>query len=89
MDGEIYVLPQDIRHKEHIHCMAGVKKFCQRTGVDFESLVGGKVTADTLRGLDTAMGNEVARNAEERVQLERAAQEASPVLPQEASEASA
>jgi hypothetical protein len=88
---EIYILPQDIRHREHVHCEEGIKKFCQRTGLSFESLMRGEVTADALRGLDTALGNEAARNAEERVQLECAAMpeaEAS-AMPQKTSEVSA
>lgn len=62
----IYILPQDIRHRGHIHCEEGIKKFCQRTGLDYDKLMHGGISADELRSFDTAMGNEAARNAEER-----------------------
>jgi hypothetical protein len=66
---DIFILPEDIRHRGHIHCVSGIKKFCQRTGVDYERLMNGSMSTDELRSFDTAMGNEVARNAEERVAM--------------------
>lgn len=67
----VYVLPQDIRHGEHLHCLSGVRRFCARTGIDFDRLMSGGVTAAELLATGQHMGMETARNAEERTARER------------------
>ena len=62
----VYVLVQDIRHGKNIHCASGIRRFCQRTGIDFDKLMRGAVTAEELRATGQHMGIETARNAEER-----------------------
>ena len=67
-----YVLPQDSRRGEHPHCLSGVRRFCARTGVDFDRLMAGGVTTEELRATGQHMGIETARNAEERAAREGA-----------------
>ena len=66
----VFVLPQDIRHGEHVHCLSGVRRFCVRTGIDFERLMSGGVTVNELRATGQHMGIETARNAEERTAMQ-------------------
>ena len=61
----------DIRHGEHLHCASGIRRFCERTGIDFERLMCGGVTTEELKATGQYMGLEVARNAEERERLEK------------------
>lgn len=67
----IYILPQDLHHREHQHCRSGILRFCERTGIDFDALMSGKVTSAEMFDVDNALGNEVAQNAELRVKAER------------------
>lgn len=64
---DVFIFQQDMRHGEHLHCASGIRRFCQRTGIDFDRLMRGEVTADELRATGQHMGMEAARNAEERV----------------------
>lgn len=73
MADTIYIRPEDLRHREHLHCTAGIRRFCQRTGLDYDRLMAGGVTTEEVIALHTAMGDEVVRNAEERRGLEQAA----------------
>ena len=67
----VFILPQDIRHGEHLHCVSGIRRFCERTGIDFEQLMKGKITSDELRKTGQYMGIETAENAENRVSRSR------------------
>ena len=66
---DVFVLPGDIRHGEHLHCADGVRRFCLRTGIDFAALMAGRVTADELEATGH-MGIETAKNARERARHE-------------------
>lgn len=67
---DIFVLPGDIRHGEHLHCAEGIRRFCLRTGIDFAALMAGRVTADELEATGQHMGIETAKNARERARRE-------------------
>ena len=67
---DVFVLPGDIRHGEHLHCADGVRRFCLRTGIDFAALMAGRVTADELEATAEHMGIETAKNARERARHE-------------------
>ena len=67
---EVYILPEDIRHGDHLHCGSGIRRFCTRTGVDFDTLMRGEITAEELRATGQHMGIETASNAEVRVAQE-------------------
>lgn len=71
MSGSVFVLPDDIRHGEHLHCAEGIRRFCLRTGIDFAALMAGRVTAEELEATGQHMGIETAKNARERADRER------------------
>lgn len=60
---------EDLRHKDHIHCMSGVRRFCERTGLCYEKLIRGEVTIEEMEATEQYMGIEVARNARIRLNL--------------------
>lgn len=62
----VFISISDIRHGEHPHCMEGIRRFCDRTGMDFDALMAGKVTAEEAEATGQLMGMEAARNARER-----------------------
>ena len=67
---DVFVLPGDIRHGDHLRCADGVRRFCLRTGIDFAALMAGRVTADELEATGQHMGIETAKNARERARHE-------------------
>lgn len=70
--ASVFVLPEDIRHGDHLHCAEGILRFCQRTGIDLSALMAGRVTADELVATGQHMGIETAKNARERARREEA-----------------
>lgn len=66
MCDKIYIQPCDLRHRSHIHCKEGLERFCARTGLIYDDLVNGRVTAEEMEATKQYMGIEVARNARER-----------------------
>ena len=67
---DVFVLPGDIRHGEHLHCADGVRRFCLRTGIDFAALMAGRVTADELEATGQHMGIKTAKNPRDRARHE-------------------
>lgn len=68
----IFIQPSDLRHGAHIHCRTGLERFCNRTGLDCDDLINGRVTVEQAVATGQYMGLEVARNARERVEAETA-----------------
>lgn len=65
---DVFIAVQDIRHGSHMHCAEGIQRFCRRTGISYEKLMAGEVTAEEMEATGQHMGMEVARNAREREQ---------------------
>lgn len=60
---------EDLYHRDHIHCMSGVRRFCERTGLSYEKLIRGEVTIEEMEATKQYMGIEVAKNARNRLGL--------------------